>query len=31
MFIASYPLSDRLAVLNEPNPKPGLVRRLMKR
>ena len=31
IFIASYPLSVRRAVLNEPKPKPGLLRRLMKR
>lgn len=29
MFMASYPLSVRLAVLNEPNPSPGLTRRFM--
>ena len=29
MFIASYPLIVGLAVLNEPNPRPGLTRRFM--
>ena len=29
MFITSNPLNVRLAVLNEPNPIPGLVNRLM--
>ena len=31
MFIDSYPLRVRLAVLNEPNPRPGLVRLFIKR
>jgi len=31
MFMASYPLKVRLAVLNEPNPIPGLTNRLMNR
>ena len=34
IFIASYPLIVlivRLAVLNDPNPSPGLTRRLIKR
>ncbi len=31
MFIASYPLKVRLAVLNEANPIPGLTNRLINR
>ena len=31
MFIASYPLRARRAVLNEPNPRLGLMRRLTNR
>ena len=31
MLMASYPLIVRLAVLKEPNPKPGLTRRFINR